>query len=215
MHTAICSFDDQAQAQQAVDRLVQAGFDRGDVHLTHRHADGTEFGHDSNDAWDGMEREVAVDRKVIERFGHFFGRLFGKDDADGHVDTYSGAVERGLYVVVVDGRDEADAQRAQSVLHGMNAADLNLVHRPAHPPLRDIVGARQAADMERSFGTARSEMSAAPEPRRETEAPRERAVASQGWGEQRTLELRDQPEPDDVDHAPGLRYADKDSDKPR
>lgn len=207
MHTAICSFDDRAQAQLAVDRLVQAGFERDDVHVTHRHADGTEFGHDSNDAWDGMEREVAVDRKVIERFGKFFSRLFGKDDADGHVDAYSAAVDRGLYVVVVDGRDEADAERAQTVLHGMNAADLNLVHRPAHPPLRDIVGARQART-EPATG-------AAPEPRRETEAPRERAMASQGWGEQRTLELRDQPEPDDVDHAPGLRYADKESDKPR
>jgi hypothetical protein len=70
--------------------------------------------------------------------------------------------------------------------------------------------------MEQSFGTARSEMSGSHDRdvRREGEFPRERATASQGWGEQRSLELKDQPEPDDATHAPGLRYADQD-DKPR
>ena len=41
MHTAICTFDDRATAEQAVQRLVQAGFDRDDVHIQHRHADGS------------------------------------------------------------------------------------------------------------------------------------------------------------------------------
>ena len=211
MHTAVCTFEDRAEAREAVDRLLEAGFDRDDVHLSHRHADGSEMGGEANDAWDGMEREVAMDRSRLTNLGNFFGRLFGKDNA--HAGTYSGAVERGLYVVVVDASDEAEASRAQRVLHGMNAADLNMVHRPQHPPLRDIVGARQAAGMEPGFGTARFPDTDA---RREDGHPRERATASQGGDEQRTLELGDQPEPDDVDHAPGLRHAnDKASDKPR
>ena len=216
MHTAVCTFEDRAEAREAVDRLLEAGFDRDDVHLSHRHADGSEMGGEANDAWDGMEREVAMDRSRLTNLGNFFGRLFGKDDA--HAGTYSSAVERGLYVVVVDSSDEAVASRAQGILHGTNAADLNMVHRPQHPPLRDIVGARQAAGMEQRLVTARSGMGPGPDTdaRREGELARERATASQGWGEQRTLELRDQPEPDDVDRAPGLRHADdKDSDKPR
>ncbi|MCC2635682.1 MAG: hypothetical protein K0S48_3568, partial [Ramlibacter sp.] len=40
MHTAICTFNDRATAEQAVQRLVQAGFDRDDVHIQHRKADG-------------------------------------------------------------------------------------------------------------------------------------------------------------------------------
>lgn len=229
MHTAICSFEDRAEAQRAVDRLVDSGFDIHDVHLTHRQADGSSLegvaveteGADrtgqSNDNWDGLEREVAVSRERVERLGNFFSRLFGRDEGTDHADRYAGAVERGLYVVVVDGRDEADARRAQDVLHGMNGADMSVVHRPAHPPLRDIVGARQATGMEQSFGTVRSGMSPSPNAdiKREGEFERERATASQGWGEQRTLQLRDQPDPNDVTHAPGIRYAEDQDDKPR
>ena len=229
MHTAICSFEDRAEAQRAVDRLVDSGFDKHDVHLSQRQADGTPVdgtlvegeGADrtgqSNDHWDGLEREVAVSRERIERFGNFFSRLFGRDEGTDHADRYSGAVERGLYVVVVDGRDEADARRAQEVLHGMNGADMNVVHRPAHPPLRDIGGAQQTSGVEQSLGTARSGMSSSNDAdvKREGEFPRERATASQGWGEQRALELRDQPDPNDVTHAPGIRYADDRDDKPK
>ena len=35
MHTAICTFDDRATAEQAVQRLVQAGFDRDDRQVPH------------------------------------------------------------------------------------------------------------------------------------------------------------------------------------
>lgn len=222
MHTAICSFEDKAQAERAVQRLLDAGFDRGDVHLTHRHADGSEMKAPANNTWDGMEREVAVDPGVLRSFGNFFASLFGQDDPDGHTGFYSDAVERGLYVVVVDGHDDAEGERAQQVLHGMNPADFRRVQRTSQRPLRDIVGERQATGMEQRFGTARSEMGAShnTDVRREGEFPRERATASQGWGEQRTLDLmRDEParndaRSDDTEHAPGLRYADKD-DKPR
>lgn len=226
MHTAVCTFDDRAQAERAVERLVEAGFDRRDVHLEYRHADGSPM-RQENDAWDGLEREVAVDRRVVERLGDFFGRLFGRDDGAGHGGTYVRAVERGHCVVVVDGHSDAEGDRAQAILHGMEARDMNLVHRPEQRPLREIVADRQATmtgvttDMEQTFGTARSEMgdNHNREVRREGEFPRERALAagsmasSQGWGEQRTLELRDQPEPQDVERAPGLRHA-PDRDKP-
>jgi hypothetical protein len=215
MHTAICSFEDRAQAEQAVQRLLEAGFHRSDVHLTHRHADGTEMKEPANDTWDGLEREVAVDRGLLRHFGNFFSSLFGQDDPDGHTGYYSDAVDRGLYVVVVDGRDDAEGERAQEVLHGMNPSDLKRLHRANQPPLRDIVGERQAAGLEQRFGTARSEMGGARnmDMRSEAELPRERATASQGWGEQRKLDIVSD-ESDDAQHAPGLRYADKD-DKPR
>jgi hypothetical protein len=35
MHTALCTFDDRASAEEARDRLVAAGFARHDVHLEH------------------------------------------------------------------------------------------------------------------------------------------------------------------------------------
>ena len=41
MHTAICTFDTRTTAEQAVERLVQAGFDRDDIHMEYRHSDGS------------------------------------------------------------------------------------------------------------------------------------------------------------------------------
>ena len=201
MHTAICTFDDRDTAQHAVDRLLQAGFPRHDVHLEVRHADGTPV-REANDRFDALEREVALDRSVVQRFGHFFERLFGPDPAHDHTGAYSRAVERGHCVVVVDAPDEAQAERAQNILHGMEAGDLNLVHRPGLHPLRDIVAERQATGMEASFGTARAEMAPSHQMdvRREgeffpEERTPERAVASQGWGEQRRLDVVEDDKP--------------------
>jgi hypothetical protein len=207
MHTAICTFDDKAQAEQAVNRLLQAGFDKHAVHLEHRHPDGSPMD-------DNVEHR---DRDAKGKFS-FFERLFGAGRNVPHVDAYTSAVERGLYVVIVEGRDDAEAERAQDVLHGMEASDLNLLHRPGEPPLRDIVAERQAlADSERSLEAAREELASADELRRarpasfEQREP-ERAMASQGWGEQRTLEVVP-PGEDRPIASPELPPTD--SDKPR
>jgi hypothetical protein len=246
MHTAICTFENHAEADRAVERLLQSGFARDDVHLEHRHADGTpvqgyEDGHaasadgstppmhgepaapgQANDQWDGLEREVAMDSRVVRRLGHFFERLFGADDATtGHAASYQGAVDKGHCVVIVDARSDEEAERAQSILHGMNPADMNLFQRVGQRPLRDIIAERQgASNMEQRFGTARADMAPSHnmDVRREGEFPREqsrepeRAMASQGWGEQRKLDL---VEDDTPIASPDLRHRDTPDDKPR
>ena len=193
MHTAICTFDDRANAEQAVKRLVQAGFDRGDIHIQHRNADGTLVAEENR--WEGLEREVAVGHRVAETLG-FFASLFGQD-AMGDSARYSRAMERGHCVVVVDAPDDVEAERAQNILLGMEAGDFKLVPRAGQRPLRDIVGEQTSPGIEERFGTARSDMgdSHNREVRREGEFPRERAMASQGWGEQRTLDLVDDDQP--------------------
>ena len=172
MHTAICTFEDRAMAEQAVDRLVQSGFDRGEVHLEHRHADGSPME-------DGEHR----DHDVVAKFS-FFERLFGAGKHAPDADTYTSAVEKGLYVVLVESPDEAEAMRAQNVLHGLNASDHQVFHRAGEPPLREVLAERGGAGIGRSIGTARSD---SPE--------RERAMASQGWGEQRKLEVVEDDKP--------------------
>jgi hypothetical protein len=196
MHTALCSFDDRTQADRAVDRLTQAGFDRRDIHVQHRDAAvaGTAGHHSGTDRWDTMEREVAVDPGVLAKLGHFFANLFGTD-AHGHASSYADAVESGSFVVVVDAIDEAGADRAQGVMHELKAVSVQVVHRPTQSPLRDIVGSRQ--------GAVPLEGAAAAE--RETSYERERALASDRLNQQRSTDPRDDPT-----QAPGLRYADKD-----
>jgi hypothetical protein len=200
MHTIICTFDDKTRAREAVDALVRAGFARGDLHIEHkRSADEAE----ANDNWDSMEREVAVDPHVVTSFGHFFARLFGHDHLSGHGDRYTRHVERGSHVVVADTKDAAEAERARSVLHGMQATDLNVVHRAEQRPMRDILGLREDGKtgmFERSRdvvqGTTTSPI----------ERERDRAVASNAVKPTAGPDLRDA----ELDHAPGLRYSDKD-----
>jgi hypothetical protein len=198
MHTAICAFEDKGRAEQAIDSLVRAGFARHDLHIQHKQLAGQ--GEDANDRWDAMEREIAVDPGVVTAFGRFFARLFGRDHVKGHVDTYAKHVERGHYVVVVDAGDQAEAERARTVLQGMQPGDLNLVERPEQRPLRDIVGLRQdtAGMVERSREPYEGAGT--------TAAERERAMASHVVSPKTGPDLRDP----DLEHAPGLRYADKD-----
>lgn len=204
MHTAICAFDDRSRAEEAVASLVRAGFARHDVHIEHKHATGEGS---TNRHWDGADREGVADRGALSALGHFFTSLLGRDNTSGHVDRYSQHVERGSYVVVVDGRDEADAQRARAVLHEMRGNDLDVVHRPEHRPLRDIVGMRgedaKAGMVERSRETYEGWSSSGSALRGD------RAMASNAVSPTTGPDLRE-PE---LDRPPGLRYADND-DKP-
>lgn len=205
MHTTLCAFDDRARAEQAADSLVRSGFPRHDVHIEHKELHGERTA--PNDQWDGMEREIAVDRGVLSSFGHFFASLLGRDNPSGHVDTYAQHVERGGYVVVVDARDEAEAQRARALLHELQAGELNVVHRPEQRPLRDIVGRRQeeAGMVERSREPYEGWTGSATSSNMESE----HALASHRLSPTTGPDLRDP----DLERAPGLGPVDKD--KPR
>ena len=176
MHSAICAFDTRAQAQQAVDQLERAGFARHDLHIEHQ--------------------------GVGASLGHFFATLLGRDDPSSHADAYAQHVQRGAFVVVVDARDEAEAERASVLLHGLQGHDLNVIGRGEQRPLRDIVGERQAqgAAVNRSADTYEAAGSfASPNMERAQAAPH-RISPTAG------PDLRE-PE---TEHAPGLRYVDKD-----
>jgi hypothetical protein len=206
MHTAICAFDNRLRAEQARDSLVQAGFARNDVHIEHKHA--TSEG-DADDRWDGLEREVAVDRNVLKSFGNFFASLFGRDNPSDHADRYSQQVERGSYVVVVDGVDAAEAERAQNLLAGLEAVEVAVVYRVEQPPLRDLVAARGASTAD-TAGTAQRSAEAYENTQSSAAGlERERAIAADGgMGAPRAQEPRD-----DLSRAPGLRYSDQGQDK--
>lgn len=205
MHTALCAFEDRARAEQAVDALVRSGIARHDVHIEHKHLHRS---HETGtDRWDGMEREVAVDRSVLASFGAFFASLLGRDHPSGHVDTYGQHVERGNYVVVVDAHDQAEADRARVMLQDMEARDLNMVHRPEQRPLRDVVGMRQEGIAGEPGTAGMVERSRTPYEGSVSSNMEERAVASSPRVSPNAgPDLRDP----DLGREPGLRYADKD-----
>ncbi|HYE39465.1 MAG TPA: hypothetical protein VEB23_06020 [Ramlibacter sp.] len=194
MHTAICAFDDRHQAQEAIDSLQRAGFDRADLHMEHRQA--TSEG--GVDAWDGEQREIH-DRGVLSSFGHFFASLLGHDNPSGQADTYSKHVERGGCVVVVDAATEEEAQRARTLLRELRSGEVDVVQREGQP-LRDILARGEPAGMMERSREAYEGWSPA------ESMARERAMAANRLDAIGGPKLR---EPD-VGRAPGLRYADKD-----
>ena len=134
MQTLISAFKDQAAARRAKEQLLQAGFDSRDVHVQEPLAPTASFKTGAEDAdnreigertMDSAEREVAVDEHALEAVGNFFTRLCGNDNGEGHATNYSRAVGRGHSVVVVDARNDSEAEHAAMILHDAGATDVD------------------------------------------------------------------------------------------
>lgn len=123
MQTVIGAFDDRAQAQRAVDQLVQGGFDRQDVHIEQQ-----EGGSTGGSTTSSTMSQPMTDHHPVGGIGHFFAHLFGTDKDERHsdqADTYHEAVRRGSSVVVVDARDDQEAERAVTCLHDAGAINVD------------------------------------------------------------------------------------------
>lgn len=115
MYTVIGAFDDRQAAQRAVDKLIVQGFPRDAVDLQSRPAtlDRAATTGTSADEYAGSRRDD--DEGFFAGVRHFFASLFGTDD-EAQAGMYSEAIRRGGSVVVVDARDEQQADRAAELL---------------------------------------------------------------------------------------------------
>jgi hypothetical protein len=165
MQTLISVFDDRSRARKAVDRLVREGFTYDDVHL--KEADEVHEGPVGDPSQNRAigertmhtaEREVAVDRGVLDSFGHFFASLFGEDDGKKAADGYGKSVQRGHSVVIVDAHTDQEAETAAVIRHELGAIEVEdhetaggtpakpgvrMYQRDARPTLRDLAQQRQ------------------------------------------------------------------------
>ena len=115
MQRVIAAFDDRLTAEQALERLVQAGFDQDVIHLQ----EGGTRGATATSADDRGD-----DRGVLESIGHFFTSLFDEDRPTSSA-VYAEAVRRGTSVVVVDAQDDDEADRAAALMHELGAIDVD------------------------------------------------------------------------------------------
>jgi len=126
IQTVIGAFDDRQSAERAVEKLVQAGFDRNDVHIEAAGAvsQGMTDATSTTASSDTTQRHE--DQGVMASISHFFSSLFG-DDGDNrrHVGRYAEAVRRGNVIVVVDATSEQQADQAASLLHECGAVDVD------------------------------------------------------------------------------------------
>jgi len=105
--TVIGIFNTAAEAQQAVQKLEQAGFKLEFVDVAHREA-----------------ANQGVGRTSDESIGGFFSSLFGGDD-NHDARTYTAAAQRGSSVVTVHIDSPDQSQRAASILDEAGAVDVD------------------------------------------------------------------------------------------
>lgn len=107
--TLVAVFDDQSEAQRALEALSRAGFPNSRARLS---SSGTTGGTTSITSSDH-------DESIGEKIAHFFG--FGER----HQSLYSEAVRRGSCVLVVDAADDDEAERASDIIERYSPVDID------------------------------------------------------------------------------------------
>lgn len=190
-HSALCAFDHAADARQARDRLLRAGFAAGDVHI--EHGDAPSAGAASAGPQD--------DAGVLSAVGRFLAGLLGRDAAS---HAWARHLDQGRWLLVVDAPDAVEAERACALLRAGPGVDAQVVHRGGQRRLRELLlppGVPAGmADRERPVYESWSDSAA---------LAREHAAAAHRLDPTTGPVLRDP----DLGRAPGLRYGDHDKPK--
>ena len=106
--TVVGIFNTAAEAQQAVQKLEQAGFELDYVDVAHREAANQGVGRTSDDS-----------------IGGFFSSLFGSDDNNNDARNYTAAAQRGSSVVTVHVDSTDQSHRAARILDEAGAVDVD------------------------------------------------------------------------------------------
>lgn len=127
IQTVVGAFDDRQSAERAVERLVQAGCDRNDVHIEPAGTMSQGMTDATTTSGSSGTTQQHEDDGMMASIRHFFSSLFGDDDDDNrrHVGRYSEAVRRGSVIVAVDAQTEQQADQVASVLYECDAIDVD------------------------------------------------------------------------------------------
>jgi stress response protein YsnF len=113
--TVVALFNNSNEAQQAIDTLIDEGFDRTSVDLSNSNSN-TSYSNDST-GYNDSNRDT--NESGISRF---FNSLFGDND---EADKYSKVAQRNSCVVTVHATSSEEAQRAADILDASGAMDVN------------------------------------------------------------------------------------------
>ena len=114
--TLIATFDSYTSANQAVERLVKAGFSRSDIDV--KTTDSTAAGTATTTT------TRTGDDDAFGSIGRFFSDLFGGDDDRDYANHYSEAVRRGHAVLTLQA-DDARVDEAHMQLDSAGAVDID------------------------------------------------------------------------------------------
>jgi stress response protein YsnF len=108
-NTVIALFSNSNEAKQAVDELINNGFQRTNIDISNNISGDRTYENSSRDT---------VEKSGLSRF---FSSLFGEDESD----RYTYVAEKNSYVVTVHAQSMEDAQRAANILDDYGALDVN------------------------------------------------------------------------------------------
>jgi uncharacterized protein (TIGR02271 family) len=126
-HTIAAVFDQQSQAQQAIDDLVASGFSRDTVSLTQSNATAKEVVKSEDEKLGSNDLSATgEDTTMMGSIKHFFSGLFGNDPVGARdADLYSTAVMNGHFVLTVRVPDDNLVDRATEVLDRHSPLDID------------------------------------------------------------------------------------------
>jgi len=117
-NTVVGVYDSYAQAQNAMNELLSAGFSRSDVQLNPDS--------DRTTATPGNTTSAEThESHGGSGIGNFFRSLFGMDDEAEHRDVYSEAVRRGSCVLTVNASSEEQRDRAADIMNRYDPIDID------------------------------------------------------------------------------------------
>jgi stress response protein YsnF len=127
--TVVGFFDNQSEAQQAVERLGQCGISRDRIDVS-RGSEGTSgsVGNDRNIIGDNPTadgRTVDDKGRNTNRITDFFNSLFGGGNDNDDANRYSRVAERAGAIVTVHARSNEEAEQAADILDDCGAVDVD------------------------------------------------------------------------------------------
>lgn len=119
-HTLVAVFDNNADAQSAMDELLASGFSRQDVRMSSGGSTDTTLTGSSTPT------TTTSDTGFGSSIKHFFSDLFGSDDHDtAHMSRYEGAVSSGKCVVTLSADSLPEVERAADIVERFGPIDID------------------------------------------------------------------------------------------
>ncbi|MFC7515145.1 DUF2382 domain-containing protein [Herbaspirillum sp. GCM10030257] len=112
-NTVVGVYDSYAQAQNALNELMAAGFSRSDVQLSPDSESSTRVADTDTSSSGGSG------------IGNFFRSLFGMEEHREHGDIYSEAVRRGSCVLTVSAASDEQRDRATEIMNRYDPVDID------------------------------------------------------------------------------------------
>jgi uncharacterized protein (TIGR02271 family) len=132
-NTVVGVYDSYAQAQNALNELMTAGFSRSDVQLSPDSETSTHVADTDTSSSGGSG------------IGNFFRSLFGMEEHREHGDIYSEAVRRGSCVLTVNAASDEQRDRATEIMNRYDPVDID--ERSSHWRTQGWSGYDESAPM--------------------------------------------------------------------